>query len=464
MIKIIISILLSVSFSQEAITEYLVLNGDTLDNFVYQIPENINNDLAPLLVVFHQWSGSAMSTTNTQFDEEAYSRGWYFLSPWGGSGNNYNHQQAQFLWEQEILWLIDRFNIDQQRIYMVGGSMGGASGAIYANNHLDPNRPMISATASASGILDCERRYYEMDGNNSMMEWFGGTPEESPFEYHRNSAVYFDDLFYSMHFNLQHTPLYLDFGATEAHRGHGEDLYELLYGYNQNMWIDSDPGNGHGFSVIDELHTCNWLSQFELVDNPDNINVKLDEPSRAYWVEALNQNNVTEFISLEFEKEFTLNNGIGLDNKLIISINQIENTDTLILHIIDEWIDCIQFDCNEDYENKIIGLSGQFLDYLENYQVVLGLEPLQYANPGEIIWLNSNEYLCGGDDYSFEFFYSSIDVSGDGIWNIEDIILSVNFILGYENLTSLQQYFADINEDDLINIIDILKMVEIILE
>ena len=85
---------------------------------------------------------------------------------------------------------------------MVGGSMGGAAGAIYANNHLNPNKPMVAATASGSGILDCERRFYEMDGNNSMIEWFGGSPVEVPFEYHRNSAVFFNDLSQSMHINL----------------------------------------------------------------------------------------------------------------------------------------------------------------------------------------------------------------------------------------------------------------------
>ena len=68
--------------------------------------------------------------------------------------------------------------------------MGGASGAIYANNHLDPTKPMVAATASASGILDCERRAIEMDGNNSMIEWFGGSWEEVPFEYHRNNRAH----------------------------------------------------------------------------------------------------------------------------------------------------------------------------------------------------------------------------------------------------------------------------------
>ena len=160
------------------------------------------------------------SNYSTQFDEQANQRNWIMLSPYGGSGNNYNHQGAQSMVEQEILGMMEHFNINTNKIYMVGGSMGGAAGAIYAINHLDPTRPMVAATASASGILDCERRAIEMEGNNSMIEWFGGNWDEVPFEYHRNSAVYFADSSQSMHYNLKYTPLYLDFVSTHSHRTH----------------------------------------------------------------------------------------------------------------------------------------------------------------------------------------------------------------------------------------------------
>ena len=273
-------ILINLIFSQDIFTEYLIFEQDTTDVFSYQIPENYNQNIQhPLLVAFHQWGGNENSNYYTEFDEEANERNWIMLSPYGGSSNNYNHQGMQDMVEHEILWMQENFNIDKNRIYMVGGSMGGAAGAIYANNHLDPTKPMVAATASASGILDCERRAIEMDGNNSMIEWFGGEWYEVPFEYHRNSAVYFADLAQSMHYNLQYTPLYLDFGVTEPHRTHAEDLYELLLGYNENMWIDIDPTGSHGYSVFNENHVCDWLSQFELIDNPENIIVNLDEAS-----------------------------------------------------------------------------------------------------------------------------------------------------------------------------------------
>ena len=301
--KIFIINIIGLCVSQNIFTEYVINDEDTLDIFSYQVPSLYSEDQDhALLVAFHQWGENQNTPYNTTFDEEAEIRNWFFLSPYGGSSNNYNHQEAQNYTKQAIIWLSENYSIDQSRIYMVGGSMGGAAGSIYANNHLNPTEPMVAATASASGILDCERRAVEMDGNNSMIEWFGGNWDEVPFEYHRNSAVYFADSTQSMHYNLRYTPLYLDFGVTEPHRTHAEDLYNLLLGYNNNMWIDTNPAGSHGYSVIDESHTCDWLSHYELIDNPDTINVNLDEPSRAYWVEASNQLINDNFIRLECSK------------------------------------------------------------------------------------------------------------------------------------------------------------------
>ena len=461
--KSILTILLSLTFSQEFITEYLVIDGDTLDNFVYQLPETLDEP-SPLLVVFHQWGGSAMSTIGTEFDEQAYSRGWYFLSPWGGSSNNYNHQQAQYFWEQEILWMMERFNIDSNRIYMVGGSMGGASGAIYANNHLDPTKPMVAATASASGILDCERRYYEMDGNNSMTEWFGGSPEEVPFEYHRNSAVFFEDNEHSMHHNLQYTPLYLDFGATEPHRGHGEDLYDLLGAYNGNMWIDVDPSNGHGFSVMDEQHACDWMAQFELVTDPNNVRVNLDEPSRAYWAEVINMENEREFIQLMVEKELEDPDQIGYNNFTRIDFNYFENSDSILLHIIDHRVDALQINCNDEIGNINIGITGPNADLIESYEISTQANSQQYIFNNEVFWINPDHLECGDLEYNYHIYYSINDVNIDFIWDVTDILLTLNHILGIEILSEYQQDYADLNDDFSINVIDILYMVNIILD
>tara|TARA_B100001029_G_C15059547_1_gene457204 strand:- start:497 stop:1888 length:1392 start_codon:yes stop_codon:yes gene_type:complete len=458
-----ISIILSFISSQQLITEFLVIEGDTLDNFVYQIPENMDSP-APLLVVFHQWGGSAMSTVGTEFDEQSYSRGWYFLSPWGGSSNNYNHQQAQYFWEQEILWMMDRYNIDSKRIYMVGGSMGGASGKIYINNHLDPTQPMVAAAASASGILDCERRYYEMDGNNSMTEWFGGSPEEVPFQYHRNSAVFFEDSNQSMHFNLINTPLYLDFGATEPHRDHAEDLYNLLLGLHENIWIETNPSNGHGFSVMDENHVCDWFSQFELVTNLDRVWVHLDEPGRAYWVEVLNMENQIEFIKLSIERQLEDPAEIGINNFIRINFDFYENSDSLLLHIIDNRVDDFQINCNDELDNINIGITGSKVDLIEYYEISTPEFSQQFILNEEVIWINPEHLSCGDFNYNYSIYYTINDINFDLFWDLTDILLTLNHIIGNELLSEHQQLYADINEDYFINVIDILYMVNLVLE
>ena len=396
------------------------------------------------------------------------------LSPFGGSSNNYNHQGMQAMVEDEILWVMENYNIDKNRIYMVGGSLGGATGSIYANNHLNPTLPMVAATASASGILDCERRAIEMDGNNSMIEWFGGEWHEVPFEYHRNSAVYFDDPVQSMHYNLQNTPLYLDFGVTEPHRTHAEDFYNLLDGYNENMWIDTDPAGSHGYSVFDENHVCEWLSQFELADNPDTINVNLDEPSRAYWIEAYNQHIPDEFIRINTSMEYWDGNSQNVVHSF--TIHEYSNSDSLILHILDDqYIASINPNIFNFHINIPIlgnlGFSGYMFngDNLEN--VFTSHMDGSSCNLDEYnidennnIWFEINNIPCE-TIITFEFHQDTFDdINLDGIWNVIDIVLVINHILGISELYEFQLLNADINQDGVVNVLDVVLIVNMILD
>ena len=473
-------ILLTLCFTQTIYTDYLVVSNDTIDVFSYQIPENYNaNIVHPLLVTFHQWGGNENSNYYTEFDEEANNRNWIMLSPYGGAPNNYNHQGMQNMVEGEILWMMENFNIDKNRIYMVGGSMGGATGSIYANNHLDPTKPMVAATASASGILDCERRAIEMSGNNSMIEWFGGNWDEVPFEYHRNSAIYFADSTQSMHYNLQHTPIYLDFGITEPHRAHAEDLYNLLLNYNENMWIDTEPTGSHGYSVFNENHVCEWLSQYSLnflnePQTPYSINVNLDEPSRAYWIEATNQLVENQFIRINA-------NWVQADGERweYIAINQINNSDSLILHVLNQDIEDFSLELNTPLN---LGFSGPiFNNQIDINSVnIIGLSEncqINYTLENNIIWLNSTisesgdscytEYSLSAGEYTISFVINSleayVDINQDGVWNVIDVIMVINHILETNLLNNNQQEFADLNEDEYIDILDIVEIMNIIL-
>ena len=458
---------LSSVLSQIIYEQTIYEDGQELDVFAYQLPENFNPDLTyPLLVAFHQWGGNHMSPFSTNFDEEANDRNWIFLCPFGGSSNNYNHQGAQYMVKKTLEWMIDNHNINENKIYMVGGSMGGASGMIYANNHLNPEEPMVAATASASGILDCERRAIEMDGNNSMIEWFGGNWDEFPFEYHRNSAIYFADSTQSMHYNLKYTPLYFDFGITEPHRTHAEEMYDIMNGYNDYLWIDQDPEGSHGFSVFDENHVCNWLNQFELRNNPDSINVNLDEPSRAYWIEAHNQLSNDNFIKIDARK----------DNNYIISIDQYLNSDSLILHLLDEeYLGDNNITFYIDAKSNNVGFSGPLFNgaNITNINALASNDTLCTlfnfnTDENNIIWIERYDLYNGTcldyGPYTISFnFLTPEDVNQDGQWDIIDIVLIINHILNIDILTGVQIDNADLNNDSIVDILDIINLVNIIL-
>ena len=435
----IIFILFNDLYSQEIYVDYLIADNDTVDVFSYQIPDQYNENIShPLLLTFHQWGGNENSNYYTEFDEEANNRNWIMLSPFGGSSNNYNHQGMQQMIESEIIWMMENFNIDKNKIYMVGGSMGGAAGAIYANNHLNPEKPMVAATASASGILDCERRAIEMDGNNSMIEWFGGEWYEVPFEYHRNSAIYFEDSTQSMHYNLKYTPLYLDFGVTEPHRTHAEEFYEILTGYNENIWIDSAPTGSHGYSVFDENHVCEWLSQFSLIQNPDTINVNLDEPSRAYWLEAHNQFDEQNFIRINAMKFYNYNDNSTWEGHAIF-INEYTNSDSLIVHTLNE-----EYVINNNIDFHIVGNSNNigFAGPLFNGDNSININAInineefscQYFNfniNNNIIWVErrdeSGNICTSNNPYKINFDFSNNQLNiGD------ECILSNNEIGFYD--------------------------------
>jgi hypothetical protein len=299
-----------------------------------------------------------------------------------------------------------------------------------------------------------------------------------------------------MHYNLQHTPLYLDFGVNEPHRTHAEDLYDLLEGYNQNMWIDTNPEGSHGFSVIDENHACDWLSQYELNDNPDMIRVNLDEPSRAYWIEAKDMLANDEFIEVDVNREYLdIDNGyIPNSEGYLLNINNYANSDSLIFHILDEsyitsnnkislFIGPIFNLFQSPNAPTNIGFTGDMLSMNNIPNITLepmigtgfGCSSFEYTVDNDnVIWING--YGFSGDPFGgpygecpilsqrIYFEFSIQDVNLDGLWDILDIIILVNYIVNQESQDGVEVLNGDINEDQILNILDIIMLINIILE
>jgi hypothetical protein len=187
---------------------------------------------------------------------------------------------------------------------MVGASMGGAAGMVFADNHLDPSGPMVAAAASVSGIQDCERRFHEQGWNNSMVAAFGGSPESVPFTYHRNSPICFADSTASMHRNARHLPLLLSFGHGETDsiwRSHAEDLYDEMAPFADHLVLHESSLDGHGWSGAEESFICDFLGQFSLPPAPRRVSVNADQEGRWYWTDLRMRDAVDSFGRIEVE-------------------------------------------------------------------------------------------------------------------------------------------------------------------
>jgi poly(3-hydroxybutyrate) depolymerase len=278
--------------------------GDTTETFWLQIPAAYDpSNPCPLLIGWHQWGGNHWELKQaTDFDEIANERGWIAACHHGISTTHWNNHSTQSHVVDVIAWIQENYCIDESRIYMIGSSMGGAAGMVFSNNHLDPAGPMVAAAASVSGIQDCERRFHEQGINNSMIAAFGGTPDEVPYEYHRNSAIYFADSTESMHFNARHLPLFLTFGHAESDqvwREHAEDLYAVMEGWADTVVIRESALYGHGWGCAEEELICDFLESFVLERYPTTISVNADEEGRWYWAELEMHEPLESFARIE---------------------------------------------------------------------------------------------------------------------------------------------------------------------
>jgi len=110
---------------------------------------------------------------------------------------------------------------------------------------------------------------------------------------------------------------------------------------------------------------------------------------------------------------------------------------------------------------------------IDNILVLEENEPHEYYGA-----LNGNFDLGGGpNEYwdsilntSYNFLYQYLDqfgdgdINSDGILNIQDVIILINFILGIQEPSTDQINTADMNGDTILNILDVIIMIDEIIE
>ena len=289
-----------------------------VERFLLHVPRLAPGQRAPLLVVFHRYGVSHWDAYySTTLLEEARQRGWFVVAPRAAAQKSFNSLEGQINVQAALDFVNENFNVDPNRVYGVGFSMGGGLATNFAARHLDPHRLMFAAMVNHTGTVsqaEAWSREYQNESSDSMEYWYAGPPSSQPFTYQRCSVVDIDPATgvvgtgSDVARNLAHLPV----------RNWMANNDPIAYLRNQTTTFDSYlnsqavhtemvvvNGNVHSWSTLDDHAVCDWLSQFSL-QIPKASSTLADEDGTYFWFN-LNQNAAGSFTPFSWSLDPTAN-------------------------------------------------------------------------------------------------------------------------------------------------------------
>ncbi len=230
----------------------------------------------PLLVVFHKWGvGWADARDNTEFFQEGMRRRWHVVCQLGASGVHLSSLESQQNTEHALQWVFDNFNVDKNRIYGIGFSMGGGAVANYAARHVDPKDHMFAAIVNHTGMMSHSDTFLNSpSGAQDVFEfWFDDPPD--PFKMARSSLIDFDpqtlvvDDQTDVVRNLKHVPIKVMRATSEplptAYLTVQNDVFaQHLASLGGSVLQEFIPYSGHSWAMLNEPGVCAWLGNWNL--------------------------------------------------------------------------------------------------------------------------------------------------------------------------------------------------------
>ena len=147
------------------------------------LPDGFKKDgpLLPLLVCLHTWSGN-VEQRQKETEAECAKRGWIFLFPNFRGRNDKPDACGSIKAQQDILdavdWVLERYPIDQKRIYLTGTSGGGHMSMLMAGRY--PDRwTAVSAWVGISDLAAWHAKHVETGYGKMMRACCSGAPGES---------------------------------------------------------------------------------------------------------------------------------------------------------------------------------------------------------------------------------------------------------------------------------------------
>ncbi|TDJ68781.1 MAG: hypothetical protein E2O39_12640 [Planctomycetota bacterium] len=275
---------------------------------------------APLLVAFHGASASQNDIGyNTDYYQKAMARGWYVIAPLGAHEWNFGVPYAQANIEVALDWVVEHFNIDPDRVYGVGFSMGGGVAASYAARHLDPAHVRLAAIVNHTGTTSLRDTYNHWPlGVMNVLEhtlMFGGSPTDFPFAYQQVSTIDLDSPAYpgavdptaDMSRNLTNVPVMI-FASPNDPNGYLVDqslhIYDHLVGLHADPLLRLGAGTVHQWGTINSNLVLNYLEPFVRTDPPLGIPVQtLADRDGTWWHFTITQVTQGQFTPFRWRSD-----------------------------------------------------------------------------------------------------------------------------------------------------------------
>lgn len=262
----------------------------------------------PLLVVFHRFGVSEVDAiVTTRLFEEARRRQWHVVAPRSWGAIHFSSQLSKIHTRAVLDWATTNLDVDDQRIYAVGFSMGGGAALNYAATNLGANEPRFAAVAALTPLLDHEHAYsVEVQTTRDTYDDIfgnGSLNSADPYLMRRSGLFQLDPLQQvvpgtDLARNLAHTNVFnlrassdipylmTQFDAFVAHLA-GLPLVSAQHTSLVTNFV------GHSWDAFDERLVCDWLRLFQL-QTPTSGNT-LADANRAYFHFDVEQDVSTAF-------------------------------------------------------------------------------------------------------------------------------------------------------------------------
>jgi len=181
-----------------------------------------------------------------------------------------------------ISYAASHYNVDRTRIYIAGFSAGGGMAATIAAKYPD----VFAGVVDYAGPTDYGAWHSEHLTGYSWCREFDG----SPFDYQRRSSQ-------RLARNLRYTAVRLVYGQNDqiVQFHHGQELYNLVKDYDRSSWIThnillNEPKKKNHVEWVTGITECaspcdlQWLSQYTLTENVQNLSIISDEGKDYYWL------------------------------------------------------------------------------------------------------------------------------------------------------------------------------------